>query len=301
MKNIYLTAVIFTFFSCEFKAEEKQTGSTYKLYFAGGQSNMEGYGYSSDLTLVERMSDSTVMIFNGNHVPDDTVGGGYGKWMPLSSGFGTGYSATKDSVFLSNRFGPELSFGRRMAELSNEKVAIIKYARGGSSIALGASGFGTWAKEYTENTGINQWDHFYETVKNALSVKDIDGDGLEDNLIPSGIIWMQGEADAYDEEASKVYLENLIQLMEQITQVFGVDELPIVICRIEDSGQTPDERQMKYIEPVWEAQKQFAEENPNVELIQLAPPVEFIEDKWHYKSKHYIEMGNLFADKMMSF
>ena len=29
-----------------------------------------------------------------------------------------------------------------------------------------------------------------------MAVKDINGDGVEDVLVPSGILWMQGESDA---------------------------------------------------------------------------------------------------------
>lgn len=303
-KSVFLIQMIISFLflsmiSCVGPREKaKESGTTYHLYFAGGQSNLEGFGFNKDLSEKYKSIDSNVMIFCGNQEPDDTEGGGLGKWLPLSPGYGTGFYATQDSVFLSDRFGPELSFGKHIAELTKEPVAIIKYARGGSSIALGASGYGTWAKEYHDNTTINQWDHFYQTVQNAFHQKDIDGDGLEDTLIPSGIIWMQGEADAYVEESSKVYLENITQLMKDITEVFGVEQLPIVICRIEDSGITPEERKMAYIEAVWEAQEKYAVRNEHVEMIHLDQPIEFLEDAWHYKSQYYIEMGNKFAEKL---
>uniref|UniRef100_UPI00404B515D sialate O-acetylesterase n=2 Tax=Flavobacterium sp. TaxID=239 RepID=UPI00404B515D len=289
----------FLMISCaDKKSKVEETGTTYKLYFAGGQSNMEGFGFADDLPDDYKGIIKNVMIFNGSQAPDDAVGGGYGQWMPLSAGFGTGYKVVNDSVFLSDRFGPELSFGKHLAELTQEKIAIIKYARGGSSIALGGSGFGTWAKNYEENTTVNQWDHFENTLKNAFKTKDIDGDGIADKLIPAGIIWMQGEADAYDEPSSKVYFENLTQLMQDITAAFGVEKLPIVICRIEDSGKTPAERVMPHIESVWEAQIKYAQMNDNVDMIQLSQPIEFLEDIWHYKSTHYIEMGKSFAEKI---
>lgn len=268
----------------------------YQVYFLGGQSNMEGFGYSKDLSGQYQGIDSRVMIFNGNIAPDDSNDGGYGAWMPLSSGFGTGYKADQDTVTLSNRFGPELSFGKHLASLSKQNIAIIKYARGGSSIALGASGYGTWAKRYNDNTGINQWDHFVTTVKHALSEKDIDGDGTPDKLTIAGIVWMQGEADAYDASASKVYLENLTTLMNDFTEFFAVGKLPIVLGRIEDSGKTPKDRMMPHIEKVWAAQQQYAQLHDHVTLVQLPPPIEFIQDKWHYQSRHYIELGKLFAE-----
>ncbi|WP_169303074.1 sialate O-acetylesterase [Thalassotalea mangrovi] len=290
MKKILFIALMFPA-SMVYSAE-------YLLFFLGGQSNMEGFGYNKELPEEYQNSIDDVMIFNGFAVPDDSSEGGYGQWLPLSPGFGTGYKADKTSYTLSERFGPELSFGKYIAKLTGKKIAIIKYARGGSSIALGASGYGTWAKDYQDNTTLNQWDYFNNTVELAMGVKDIDGDGEADTLTPAGIVWMQGEADAYNEAASKVYLQNLTQLMSDITAVFGSEELPIVLGKINDSGKTPETRVMPYIEPVWEAQRQYASSHNNVELVQFDHEIEFLEDKWHYKSKHYIELGKIFAAAM---
>ncbi len=268
----------------------------YLLFYLGGQSNMEGFGYSGELPEYYQGTENDVLIFNGNAVGDDQAGGGFGQWLPLSPGFGTGIKSTDSATTLSNRFGPELSFGKHMAKLTGKKIAIIKYARGGSSIALGASGYGTWDRNYQENTGINQWDNFQATVAHALSDRDIDNDGIEDTLLPSGIIWMQGEADAYVEFASKVYEQNLRTLMQHMSDVFGAKQLPIVIGRIEDWGNTEQTRIMKYIDAVWAAQAEFAAENPHVEYVKFSEPVEFLDDKWHYQSKHYLQLGKLFAD-----
>jgi hypothetical protein len=104
---------------------------------------MEGFRFTKDLSADYQFIDNGIMIFNCNQSGDDTITGGFGKWMPLSLGFGTGYKATEGTIELSNIFGPELSFGKNIAELIDKKVAIIKYARRGSSLALGASCYGT--------------------------------------------------------------------------------------------------------------------------------------------------------------
>ena len=207
---------------------------------------MVGFGFADELPQEYQTQQEAVRIFVGNPMGDDTAGGGFGQWMALQPGLGTQYRASADSVFLSPRFGPEVSFGKHLASLTGDHIAIIKYAKGGSSIALGASDKGTWEKEYHENTTINQWDHFLQTLKNALSQGDIDGDGRKDSLVPAGIVWMQGEADAYHPEASQVYLENLATLMGQITEALGGNSLPIVLGRIEDSGNTPETRSISF-------------------------------------------------------
>ncbi|TMP48127.1 MULTISPECIES: sialate O-acetylesterase [unclassified Pseudoalteromonas] len=269
----------------------------YLLYFMGGQSNMEGFGFNKDLPAQYEKPVVNTLFFFGNPVADDALNGGKGVWTNLMPGFGTGARSTEHSIILSDRFGPELSFGKRLSELTGKKIAIIKYARGGSSIALGASGFGTWGQNYADNTKINQWDNFQTTVRAALANNDIDGDGVADTLVPAGIIWMQGEADAYHEQASKVYLANLTSLMNDMKMTFGNKELPIILGRIEDSGKTPETRMMPHIESVWNAQKKYVKSNANAHLVAFDEPVEFIEDKWHYKSNYYIKLGNLFAEK----
>lgn len=275
-------------------------GSEFKVYFAGGQSNMDGYGYTKELPEALKGTIEDTYIFNGNQVPDDDETGGLGMWMPLSSGFGTACRSSMEEVQLSDRFGPELSFGYHMAKLSGEKVAIIKYARGGSSLAANASGFGTWDMDYKDGKGINQWDNFQKTVHNALADTDIDGDGLVDKLIPAGIIWMQGESDAIMDWSAKEYESNLTNLIDKINGTFGVEDLPVVICRIEDFGQKKEDRLMPYIETVWEAQEAYVRKHENAAYIKLDPPVEFLQDRWHYKSNHYLEMGEKFAQAIHS-
>ena len=140
----------------------------YLLYFMGGQSNMEGFGFNKDLPAQYKKPVENTLLFFGNPVAD--------------------------------------------------------------------------------NTKINHWDNFQTTVRSALDNNDTDGDGEADTLVPAGIIWMQGEADAYHEQASKVYLANLTSLMNDMKMVFGDKELPIILGRIEDSGKTPQTRMMPYIE-----------------------------------------------------
>ena len=124
-----------------------------------------------------------------------------------------------------------------------------------------------------------QWDNFQTTVRTALANNDIDGDGEADTLVP------------------KVYLANLTSLMNDMKMTFGNKKLPIILGRIEDSGKTPQTRMMPYIESVWAAQKKFVKSNANAHLIAFNEPVEFIEDKWHYKSNYYIKLGTFLQKK----
>ena len=130
----------------------------------------------------------------------------------------------------------------------NQRVALIKYSRSGSSIAEEAAGqFGCWEPDFEQGDGpsasVNQYDHFLKTVRMACAVRDIDGDGTEDRLIPAGIIWMQGESDANaGADVAQRYSANLKRLMDLIRAAFRTDDLAVVIGRISDSGQDTDGR-----------------------------------------------------------
>jgi len=140
--------------------------------------------------------NESVWIFHGNPTPDEDKNGGLGKWDKLKPGNGAGFKSDGTDNNLSAKFGIELSFAKRLQELyPNDNIALLKYARGGSSIdSIAARNFGSWEFDYKGTTSINQFDHFLSTVREAIKSRDIDGNGVEDELIPQGIIWMQEKA-----------------------------------------------------------------------------------------------------------
>ncbi|MCU4675965.1 sialate O-acetylesterase [Catenovulum sp. 2E275] len=182
----------------------------------------------------------------------------------------------------------------------DQKIAIIKYARGGSSIANNASRFGNWSVGFSDGNAINQYDNFLTTVKNALAVSDIDGDGSPDTLVPKGIIWMQGEADACLDWAANDYYHNLTELMGLIRAAFHKDDIPVVLGQIADSGGDPkDGKMMDFIEIVHQAQQNFAKQDKAATLVNNPLSYQFLKDNWHYKSENYIDLGQAFAKAIL--
>ena len=274
--------------------------TTYKLYFLGGQSNMDGFGYVSELPNEFQAPVPDVMIFHGNPVPDATEGGGHGVWAQLKPGHGIGFSSDGKANTYSDRFGVEVSFARHLQRLDPEtKIAIIKYSRGGTSIDSAAAGdFGSWDPDYGGGTGVNQYDHFLTTVTNAMAVTDIDGDGVADKLVPTGIVWMQGESDAvYTEEIARRYRDNLEQLIGLLRAAFRVDDLPVVIGRISDSGQDADGKVWDHGDIVRSIQAEFVEQDGAAALVTSTDEYDY-SDPWHYDSKGYIDLGRRFADAL---
>ena len=214
----------------------------------------------------------------------------------------SGHSSTFEKNNLSDRFGIEITFAIEMKKMfPNENIAIIKYSRGGTSIHIDAAGpFGCWDPDFTAGTGVNQYDHFLATLKNAWAVSDIDGDGENDELIPAGILWMQGESDAHTPEIANLYLANLKRLMDLMRAALLTDDLPVVIGRISDSGNEEDGKVWDFGNVVRWQQAKFVNQDKNAALITATDNYGY-SDKWHYNTAGYIDFGKQFALEMQQF
>lgn len=278
-----------------------QDGTTYKVYFLGGQSNMEGFGFTADIPDPLISSPKFVPIFQGKSVEDGKDGGGVGLWAMLQPGHGTGFDTDGSTNSYSDRFGPEFSFGNVLqARSPGEHIALIKFSRGGTALVDGVSGYGSWDPDYATGNGRNQYDNAVTTIRAALDVRDIDGDGRTDRLVPAGILWMQGEADAFDNEAAaRNYAANLSRLMGLLRQEMGDPDLPVVLGRIKDSGDTDETRVMAYSPVVQSQQMQFAKSDSCARLVDDTRDFGFLPDGWHYLSADYLKLGAAFADAMI--
>jgi len=271
-----------------------------RVFVLAGQSNMNGFGYNKDLPN-DLKTFKDVYIFQGNSVPDGDLNGGTGKWEVLKPGNGTGFKTDGKTNTLSDRFGPELSFAKKMKELfPNDKIALIKYAREGTSIdSIARADFGCWDADFSGKNGISQYDNFLKTVKNALSETDIDGNGKKDEIIPSGILWMQGEGDAsYDEAIANRYYGHLKTLMNQMRAALLTDDLPVVIGKISDSGKNEKGRVWRTGELVQYAQEKFVETDKNAGIVRSTKKYNYGNDPWHYDSSGYIDLGKNFAEEI---
>ncbi len=295
------------------KSKGKQTARAkdFHLYFLGGQSNMVGFGKTKDLNPGQR-STSDVWIYHGNTILDGKAPDGRGVWARLRPGHGTEkiFDANKNANAYSDGFGAELSFGRHLKKLYPKRnIAILKYARNGSSIAASAAGnWGCWDPDFQGGKGINQFDHFVETWKKARAVKDIDGDGAADRIIPAGIVWMQGESDAHNSEAvAKAYSSNLEKLMSRIRAELEGEEIPIVLGRISRSSdakakgyETPaNTMSWKHSEILRAQQAAFCEADPRASLVTTTDGYGY-SDPWHYDSPGYWDLGIRFAKAIRS-
>ena len=270
-----------------------------RVFYLGGQSNMDGYGNNVDLPKLLNQEFEDVFIFHGNPGGINDPKAKLGKWEKLKPGHGVSFSFDGDKNRLSDWFGVELSFAKRMQALyPNDKIAIIKYSLGGTSIDS-IQKVGSWDPDYNGNKdelGINQYDFFLRTIQDAYAILDIDDDGRPDRLIPSGIVWMQGESDTlYTEEIAMQYYENLKQLMDLMRASLRKDDLPVVIGKISDSGMNEVGKMWKYGELIQYAQEKYARIDSKAAIVRETKDYGY-SDGAHYNSSGYIRLGKSFAN-----
>lgn len=284
-------------------SSKASTAKTYRVFYLGGQSNMDGYGYNKELPAELNKVFDNIYIYQSQASMDGDTINGKGVWSKLRPGHGMDFRFVDNNNKYGERFGLELSFAQRIQELlPHENIAIIKYSRGGTSIDTSADHlannyYGCWDPDYSGKNGINQWDHFLGTLNNAFAIKDIDEDGEPDQLIPSGILWMQGESDAWYPNSALRYENNLKYLMNMIRAALRSDDLPVVIGQISDSKKDADGTFFDYGNIVRYAQKCFVEKDSNAALLTITEEFGYI-DVAHYRSIDYVKLGVGFADKM---
>ena len=111
---------------------------------------------------------------------------------------------------------------------------------------------------------------------------------------------MQGESDAsYGPEVAAKYEANLKRLMDLIRAALRVDDLPVVIGRISDSGtDKKDGKVWDHGTEVRAAQAAFVKNDTAAHLVESTDAYGY-SDPWHYDSAGYIDLGKQFANALL--
>jgi iduronate 2-sulfatase len=96
------------------------SAGTFRLYYLGGQSNMDGYGHVDELP--EELADGIegVWIFHGNDGPDGSAVDGRGTWSALGPGHGAGFRSDGATDRPSDRSSSTRGAGPRSTLLRRE-------------------------------------------------------------------------------------------------------------------------------------------------------------------------------------
>jgi iduronate 2-sulfatase len=234
----------------------------FQVYLLAGQSNMVGYGTSSQLPPELQEPQTDVRFSTG------------GRWGPLRPGYGTNPAS----------FGPEITYGRDMADaLPDQNIALIKYAVGGTSLAT------NWRPpdENGENAG-PLYETFMTRIDSALGLLSAEGEWEV-----AGMLWMQGERDARELETAQAYEQNLTNFIASIRDDVGVADLPFVIGQISDSPVFP------YNAIVRQAQYNVSQTVPNTGLV-ITLDLPRLPDNVHYNTQGTMMLGSRFAAEMLT-
>lgn len=229
------------------------------VYVLAGQSNMVGQGDAAELSTPLDAAQGDVMLWN-----DASVG-----WSPLSWGAGNGPTT----------FGPELSFGRILAQGAPEaRVALIKHAEGGTNLAV----------DWDPSTGPS-----YANLVDVLAQAKARADAYGLTYEVRGFAWMQGESDALDANMAFDYTQNFPVFIEGVRALVGVPDLPIVFGRIRETMPTP----FDFASDVRAAQESVAAADPNVTFVDT-DDLTLKADEVHYDAAALVTLGERFADAM---
>jgi len=187
----------------------------YTVFLMGGQSNMSGARFTtepSDLPVQLQAPQSDVFLYSRTSRPQ----------IPqtfVQTGDLSPYTHTPSDPDL-NYFGPEVLFGRAMAEgLPGANIALIKYSADGSSL------FYDWNPGYSGTPGSHgdegfHYTEFQSTVSAGLSaIENLNAGGNTYEI--AGMLWVQGEADQNNDRLD--YESNLNSFMQEIRTQYGPD------------------------------------------------------------------------------
>ncbi len=88
-----------------------------KVFYLGGQSNMEGFGYVKKLPESLKKKNKDFFIYQGNPVGDNDASGGLGKWDVLQPGHGTGFLVRWKNKYTFRKIWSGTFLGQKVARI----------------------------------------------------------------------------------------------------------------------------------------------------------------------------------------
>lgn len=243
-------------------------GAHYEIYLCAGQSNMDGRAKAVDLTEVlapYAAPQADVLIRSSS--------GGLRRKHRVSDGIITLRPGCSESPLC---FGPELAFGRAMADARRgKKILLIKVAEGGSSLFL------DWNPDYAKKLYAQMMlftRHTQELLKAQGATSEI-----------AGMIWMQGESDSVKNQTDK-YQERLTSFIARVRADLQVPNLPFVIGQI--CAANPSYKE------IIAAQKAVARSVPATGFASSAG-LKTSDKNVHFDARSQIELGKRFAAELL--
>jgi iduronate 2-sulfatase len=272
---------LFVVLNCLARAEDPvasqplQKGGHYRVYLLAGQSNMDGRASVKALTgplasYAQPQKDVLIRYSAGGLHRIQRISGGF-EWLHPGC---SGTPAKKDARPPANTFGPELSFGRAMADaLPGEKILLIKFSEGGTNLRS------DWNPKQRDKL----YEKFIAFVHQTQEM--IGAAGATGEL--RGMLWLQGESDA--SLASEDYQTRLTELISKVRDDLKTEHLPFAIGQVFDNGKRTS---------VITAEKAVAQALPATIFVS-SDGLETLDAGTHFDTASQIEFGKRFAREIL--
>jgi hypothetical protein len=242
------------------------------VFLLSGQSNMAGMqALVSDLTADQKKTVDSVMI----HMDAEGDAAKRGKWLTLGPGFGS----------LSSNLGPELFFGRTLADSMKTKIALIKDAVSGAPLGTAQNGY------LSPSSNNGNGGTLYNNMMTHIDAAMKSFDTAKYTPRWAGFVWLQGETDAMNQNQANAYETNLANLIKDIRAKTKVEDLPIILPMIDVQSRWTDNAKIRAADV---ACKQKLKNVDTMDTKGL--PTNGI----HYKAQGHVTIGTLCAQRWLN-
>lgn len=253
-------------------------GRDVQLLLLAGQSNMVGRAMVSDTLPGDSPLDGQIQYYysvtNVAGEFNSSSRGTFGDLRPWSSA---------GQQF----FGPETSLARKLAEQSEQDLAIIKLAVGGSDI-------GRW------QPGQIDYEAFLAAALDGIAELQIQGAAVN----VAGMVWLQGESDMLTTTRANEYEPNLGRLFAGLRSdlsneaaVLGLKDLKLFLVEPADwrNGSMPQIASAENIEKVKQGLLNYANSDPHAWHISTSDLTEFGDGVIHFSAQDQVTLGHRIA------
>lgn len=248
----------------------------YEVFLVAGQSNCDGRGAVAELKgPLEKWAkpqEDVLLAYSCSKLRGPVLSSD--GFVPLQPGYSVAPGKNKPTKLPSGTFGPEVSFGRGMADhFKGKPVALIKYTEGGTSLQ----------KDWNPDVKDRLYAAFLDFTKKSLKALKDKGH----TYTIRGMIWHQGESDA--SLSAEEYGKLLTTFIGRVRTDLELPDLPIGIGEVIDNGKRDSIRT---------AQKATAEKVKGVYFV----PVDGLKSSdggTHFDTASQITLGERFAAGMV--
>lgn len=269
------TTRLFTLCLCVLGSVDAVRADHFEVFLIAGQSNCDGRGQASalkgDLAKWAKPQADVLIAYSCSKLRGPILESGGFK--PLQPGWSVAPGKNRPKELPSGTFGPEVSFGRGIADaLPGKRVALIKYTEGGTSLA----------KDWRPDVKDRLYVAFLAFTNKSL--KDLKDRGH--TYILRGMIWHQGESDAA--LTADEYQKLLTTFIARIRADLNAPDLPFGIGEVFDNQKR---------DAVRAAQKAMASAVKDVFFVS-AENLKTSDGGTHFDAASQIELGERFASEM---